>query len=70
MPSSGNAKLSALKIADPAAWLAKVRAVMRRNQGDVMAVAMELRVSRRTVYGWLEEHPEIKDYQPKTRRSA
>jgi transcriptional regulator with PAS, ATPase and Fis domain len=69
MPSSGNTKLSALKISHPEAWLRAVRLAMRRNQGDVMAAACELGVSRRTLYGWIEEHPEIRDY-PKTRRTA
>jgi transcriptional regulator with PAS, ATPase and Fis domain len=69
MPSSGNTRLSALKISNPEVWLRMVRTAMRRNQGDVMAAAVELGVSRRTLYGWIEEHPEIRDYQ-KARKTA
>ena len=58
---SGNAKLSVLRLSDPQAALEVVKAAIRQAGGNVTAAASLLGMSRRTLYRWLFDHPNVLD---------
>lgn len=60
MPASSSPVLSALRIADPAAWRLKVREALRA-EGTIPGAATVLGVSRGTLFRWVTEDPTLKD---------
>lgn len=53
--------LAALRIIDPAKWLAMVREAMEAGSPEAAAVA--LGVSARTVYRWVASTPELAEWR-------
>lgn len=60
MPAPTDRVLSALRIADPAAWRAKVRAALRA-EGTVPGAAASLGVARGTLFRWLSDDPSVRE---------
>lgn len=60
MPESSNRVLSALRIADPPAWRAKVRDALRA-EGTVPGAAKVLGVGRTTLFRWLDAEPALRE---------
>jgi len=55
MASPNNPKLSAERIADPSAFIAKCEEALRDNGGNVQKAAQALKVSRRTLTRYVEK---------------
>lgn len=60
MPAPTDRVLSALRIADPAAWRAKVRAALRA-EGSVPGAAATLGVGRATLFRWVNDDPALRE---------
>lgn len=60
MPASSSPVLSALRIADPAAWRLKVREALRA-EGNIPGAAAALGVGRATLFRWVTEDPTLRD---------
>lgn len=60
MPAPSDRVLSALRIADPAAWRTKVRAALRA-EGSLPSAAASLGVSRATLFRWTSEDPALRE---------
>lgn len=60
MPATTARVLSALRIADPPAWRAKVRAALRA-EGTLPGAAAALGVSRATLFRWVSEDPATRE---------
>lgn len=54
-----NRELSGLWYADTAKAIARCRAALRKHHGHRVRAAAELKISPRTFYRWMREHPEI-----------
>lgn len=57
--ASGNPKLSALRILDPAGAATKIKMALRTARGDVGEAAEKLGVNRRSLFRWIHDHPEL-----------
>jgi DNA-binding NtrC family response regulator len=57
--ASGNPKLSALRILDPAGAAMKIKLALRAARGDVGEAAEKLGVNRRSLFRWIHDHPEL-----------
>jgi transcriptional regulator of acetoin/glycerol metabolism len=55
MPTPQNPELSALRLSDPAAFRARLRAALQAANGDIDDAAKLLRISRRTMFRWRSE---------------
>ncbi|MDB4930081.1 MAG: hypothetical protein JWM10_2565 [Myxococcaceae bacterium] len=60
MPAPTDRVLSALRIADPAAWRAKVRTALRA-EGTVPGAAASLGIARATLFRWVSEDPGVRE---------
>lgn len=56
MMSSGNLKLAALRVIDPAAVIARVKLAIKTHNGVLTGAARELGISKRTLDRWIKAH--------------
>jgi hypothetical protein len=68
--ASGNPKLSALRILDPAGAAMKIKIALRQACGDVGEAAEKLGVNRRSLFRWIHDHPELAQELRKMRAEA
>jgi hypothetical protein len=68
--ASGNPKLSALRILDPAKAAMKITMALRAAHGDVGVAAEKLGVNRRSIFRWIEAHPELGAEVKRLRKEA
>lgn len=57
---SGNAQLSAMRVADPEKWRNKVITAIRLNHGIILNAAIALGIHRNTLQRWVNKHPELR----------
>lgn len=60
MAAANDRILSALRIADPPAWRAKIRAALR-TEGTLAGAVASLGVARSTLFRWLAEDPTLRE---------
>jgi DNA-binding NtrC family response regulator len=68
--ASGNPKLSALRILDPASAALKITLALRAAHGDVGEAAEKLGVNRRSLFRWIADHPKLAAELRKMRAEA
>lgn len=59
-----------LKILDPTTAHIKVKAALRTSHGNVEIAAAELGINRRTLFRWIEAHPELAAEVKRLRKEA
>lgn len=59
-----------LKILDPSATHILVKAALRTTHGNVEEAAEQLGINRRTLFRWIEAHPELAAEVKRLRKEA
>jgi ActR/RegA family two-component response regulator len=68
MSAPNNARLSALRVADPTRWRSEIASAFKAERGHISRSAARLGVGKRTLCRWLAADAQLRDLRRASRQ--